>query len=302
MKLSIVTAMYKSEGFVKPFYEQCTALGETISDELEIIFVDDRSPDQSAAVVEELLASDKRVRLIQLSRNFGQSAAMLAGMTRATGDYVYTSDIDLEDPPELMVTFHQMMRDDRQLQSAYGYMMRRQGRLLERWVGRLFYILLGVLSQERIPHQVWSRMMTRKFLDALLQFTEYHLFWSGLFHHVGFKQVGVPVERRKTGTTSYNFARKLELALSAITSFSVSPLKMIFVIGTLVSLGSFTGVLYLVWRHHRGDLVPGWASIVLSVLMVGGVTNLSIGLIGIYVGRIFIQSKRRPIFLVDREL
>lgn len=302
MKLSIVTAMYKSEAFVRRFHEACSKVAETITDDFEIIFVDDRSPDDSAKIVEEIIAKDKRVRLVQLSRNFGQSAAMLAGMRKARGDYVYTSDVDLEDPPELMAQFYEKMRADDRLESVYGFMAERKGTFLERWLGRIFYGFLGFFSRERIPHQVWARLMTRKFLDALLTFSEYHLFWSGLFHTVGFKQLGVPVDRKKTGKTSYNYRKKIELALTAVTSFSSGPLHFIFMLGLFVSGLSFVGAVIVLFLYLRGDLVPGWVSIVLSILFTGGVTNLSIGLIGVYVGRIFVQSKKRPHFFIDREL
>lgn len=294
--------MYRSADFVERFHADVSRVAQTITDDFEIIFVDDGSPDDSAAIVEKLIAQDKRVRLIQLSRNFGQSAAMLAGMRKAKGDFVYTSDIDLEDPPELLADFKKMMDENVRIQSVYGFMSRRQGKFLERWLGHLFYSFLSFFSREKIPEQVWARLMTRKFVDAVLSYSEYHLFWSGLFHSVGFKQVGVPVVRKKTGKTSYNYIKKLDLALSAIASFSTGPLKFIFVSGLLVAAGSFIGGLILFVWYLRGGLVPGWASIVLALLFLGGMTNLSIGLIGVYVGRIFIQAKQRPHFFIDREL
>jgi putative glycosyltransferase len=302
MKLSIVTSMYKSEEYVREFYSAICDVVRTITDDFEIIYVDDGSPDKSSAIVAELHASDPRVRLIKLSRNCGQSIAMLAGMRKALGDCVYTSDIDLEDPPTLLAEFDAMIAADPELQSVYGYMNQRQGRFLERWFGRAFYMCLGFLSRERIPAQVWARLMTRKFLDALLSYTEYHLFWSGLFYSVGFKQIGVPVVRRKSRRTSYSYAKKIDLALSAVTSFSVGPLHLIFMSGLLVSMLSLVGAVLLLWRYLGGEVVPGWTSIVISVLFTGGVTNLSIGLIGIYIGRIFIQSKNRPQFFIEKEL
>ena len=302
MKLSVVTAMYRSEGFVRAFHAALSEKGRALTEDYEIIFVDDGSPDGSARVVEEIIATDARVRLIKLSRNFGHSAAMLAGMRKARGEYVYTSDIDLEDPPELLTRFDEMMKEDPELQSVFGFMATRKGTALERWLGLIFYFVLGLLTRERIPAQVWSRLMTRKYLDALLAYSEYHLFWSGLFHHVGFKQASVPVLRTKTGKTSYSYRKKVQLALSAVTSFSTGPLYFIFLTGIFVSMASVVTAIVLFVVYLNGQLVPGWASIVLSVLFTGGVTNLSIGLIGIYVGRIFIQSKQRPHFFIEKEL
>jgi len=302
MKLSIVTAMYRSERFVANFHSELSKVASLVTNDYEIIFVDDGSPDASASTVASIIAVDPKVRLIKLSRNFGQSAAMLAGLRKARGELIYTSDIDLEDPPELLGSFAEMMREDPELNSVYGYMDRRRGTFLERWLGAAFYWLLVVLSRERIPQQVWSRLMTRKYVDAVLTFSEYHLFWSGIFQKVGFKQAAVPVTRRKTGHTSYSYAKKIDLALSAVTSFSTGPLQVIFFSGLLVSLLSFAGAVVLVCDYLRGGLVPGWASIVLSILFMGGVTNLSIGLIGVYIGRIFIQSKNRPHFLIEKEL
>jgi putative glycosyltransferase len=302
MKLSIVTSMFKSEAFVKGFHEAMSRFAEQITDDVEFIFVDDGSPDRSAKLVEELIALDPRVRLIQFSRNFGHSPAMLAGMSKARGDLIFTADIDLEDPPELLAQFHERMAADPTIDSVYAYMSRRQGRFSERVAGRIFYSGMRLLAQDPIPHQTWSRLMTRQYLDSALEYTEYHLFWSGIFHVVGFKQVGVPVVRTKTGVTSYNYAKKFELALSAMTSFSAGPLYLIFLMGLFTCIVSFLGALYLIWIRLTGQLVPGWASIVVSVLLMGGITNLSIGLIGFYVGRIFIQSKNRPRFFIAREL
>lgn len=303
MMLSVVTAMYKSAGFVRPFYEAVSDVAKKLAgDDWEIVFVDDRSPDDSASIVEALIADDRHVRLVQLSRNFGQSAAMLAGLRKAKGDYVYTSDIDLEDPIELLPKFYEMMQTEPRTESVYGFMAKRKGTFGERVLGTMFYRVLSALSRERIPDQVWARLMTRKFVDAVLAFSEYHLFWSGILHTVGFKQERVPVDRKKTGKTSYNFTRRLQLALTAITSFSSGPLYFVFLMGFAVSVLSVLGMLALLIQHLSGGVVPGWASIVCSVLFMGGVTNLSIGLIGVYVGRIFVQTKRRPHFLVDREL
>jgi putative glycosyltransferase len=302
MKLSVVTAMYKSERFVRTFHAEISKVAGSITDEFEIVFVDDGSPDGSARVVAELAKEDPKVRLVKLSRNFGQSIAMLAGMRKASGDYVYTSDIDLEDPPELLADFHERMTKDPDIQSVYGFMPERAGTFLERWLGAIFYRILGFLAQERIPAQVWARLMTRKYIDAVLAFSEVHIFWSGIFHTVGFKQVPVPVERKKTGTTSYNYAKKIDLALSAVTSFSTGPLKLIFLSGLFVSIGSLLAAVVLLWQHLRGNVVPGWTSIVLAILFMGGLTNLSIGLIGVYVGRIYMQSKHRPHFFVEKEL
>jgi putative glycosyltransferase len=302
MKLSVVTSMYKSEAFIKGFHAAMSKIAEQVSGDVEFIFVDDGSPDRSASLVEELIRIDARVRLIQFSRNFGHSPAMLAGMSKARGDLIFTADIDLEDPPELLTQFHEVMTADPTIQSVYGFMSQRQGTLVERVSGKIFYTGMRLLSQDPIPHQTWSRLMTRQYLDAVLEYTEYHLYWSGLFHVVGFKQVGVPVVRNKTGVTSYNFVKKLDLALSALTSFSAGPLYLIFLIGLCTCIVSFLGAIYLIWRRLVGDLVPGWASIIVSVLLMGGLTNLSVGLIGFYVGRIFIQSKNRPRYFIAREL
>lgn len=310
MKLSVVTAMYKSAAFVRPFYEAVSDVAKKLvgpDGDWEIVFVDDRSPDDSAEIVEKLIgerggSTSGHVRLIQLSRNFGQSAAMLAGLRRATGDYVYTSDIDLEDPIDLLPKFYEMMKADPRTESVYGFMSKRKGTLGERVLGAIFYKILSSLSREKIPDQVWARLMTRKFVDALLSFSEYHLFWSGLLHTVGFKQQRVPVDRKKTGKTSYNLTRRMQLALTAITSFSSGPLYFVFLMGFAVSVLSVLGMLALLVQHLRGGIVPGWGSIVCAVLFMGGVTNLSIGLIGIYVGRIFVQTKGRPHFVIDREL
>lgn len=302
MKLSVVTSMYKSEAFVKGFHAAMSKIAEQVTDDVEFIFVDDGSPDRSTAIVEELIRIDPRVRLIQFSRNFGHSPAMLAGMSKARGDLIFTADIDLEDPPELLARFHELMTADPTIQSVYGFMSRRQGTLFERVSGKVFYTGMRLLSQDPIPHQTWSRLMTRQYLDSVLEYTEYHLYWSGIFHVVGFRQVGVPVVRSKTGVTSYNYAKKFDLALSALTSFSTGPLYLIFLIGLCTCIVSFMGAIYLIWVRLTGHLVPGWASIIVSVLLMGGLTNLSIGLIGFYVGRIFIQSKNRPRYFIAREL
>jgi putative glycosyltransferase len=301
MRLSIVTSMYRSERYVEAFYEAYSRCAGRITDEFELIFVDDGSPDDSAARVEDIARKDARVRLVRLSRNFGQSAAMCAGLTKARGELVFTADVDLEDSPELLPRFCDLMARNPGLQSVYAFMPKRQGGLGERLAGALFYSLLNAISRDRIQPQLWSRLMTRKFVDALLEYPEYHLFWSGLFQAVGFQQLAVPAERSKTGRTSYTFLRRFELAVDALTSFTDRPLQLIFLAGLAISLLSAGCGVWLVIRRLTGDLVSGWASIMISIWFFGGAITALIGLVGLYVGKTFVQAKHRPRFIIDRE-
>ncbi|MEM9281865.1 MAG: glycosyltransferase family 2 protein [Verrucomicrobiota bacterium] len=301
LKLSIVTTLYCSEEFVEEFYARIVAEAERITQDFEIIFVDDGSPDHSAEVVLKLLASDKRIRLIELSRNFGHHKAIFCGLSQARGELVFLIDVDLEEKPELLSKFYEKLQEDYDhIDVVYGYMNQRKGGLFERVFGSLFYFVLNSLTNLKIPKSpIMGRIMKADYVKALLQHQEYQVFIGGLMLIAGFHQVPIEVEKTSKGSTTYGFTRKILQALDAILSFSTKPLVCVCVFGILVAVISFVLLIWLVINRILYPEIPvGYSSLMLSIWFLGGITISSIGLVGLYVGKTFLQSKARPNYIV----
>jgi putative glycosyltransferase len=302
-EISVVTTLYRSEPFVREFYDRMTGALAALGCEYEIVFVDDGSPDASAARVQELLAADPRVVLVELSRNFGHHFAAYAGLEHARGALVYLTDIDLEEQPEWIGEFHRAQRAGG-ADVVYGVQRRRQGGAFRRLSGSLFYRLFNRLSDIRIPSNVCTvRIMTREYVDALRQVRDRNLFLAGSYAWAGFRQEALAVDRkpRRSGT-SYNLARMASLFLNAITSFTSYPLKLIFLLGTFIA--AIAGVLGAIVMARKlaapASVELGWSSVVISIWFLGGLNIAFLGVIGMYVGRIFNEVKERPIYIVKK--
>ena len=302
-EISVVTTLYRSEAFVRPFYERLTGAMARLGVTYEIIFVDDGSPDAAAAQVEQLLAADPRVTLVELSRNFGHHYAAYAGFEHARGELVYITDLDLEEQPEWIERFYQAMREGG-ADVVYGVQARRAGGAFRRMSGSLFYQLFNRLSDTKIPSNICTvRMMTREYVDALRQVRDRNLFLAGSYAWAGFRQQALAVDRqpRRTGST-YNLGRMASLFINAITSFTSYPLKLIFLLGTAIAaLAAVIGIVIVARKLAAPATVElGWPSVVVSIWFLGGLNIAFLGVIGIYVGRIFNEVKDRPIYIVKR--
>lgn len=304
MKLSVVTTVFKSSPFIEEFYKRiCRSVDElNLSHELELIFVNDGSPDNSLEILRSLADKDARVKVVNLTRNFGHHAAIMAGLNTSTGDYVYLTDIDLEEPPECITEFYPAITDESSIDVdvVYGTQLIRNGKGLKKYGGKVFYRLFNYLSNVDIDDNVMTlRIMTRRYVSALLQHNEKELYLAGLFSITGFNQVAKKVEKRSRDETSYTVVKRVKLFVQAIVSFSSLPLVLCFYLGSAIALFTFAYSFYLGMRVISGTYVlEGWTSLIVSIWFLSGVILMALGVLGIYISKIFNEVKSRPTYLV----
>jgi len=299
MMLSIVTTMYNSAPFLEEFYERVSKTAQKITDDFEIIFVNDGSPDNSLDIAVSLHEKDNHVIVVDLSRNFGHHRAMMTGLGYAKGEKVFLIDCDLEEEPELLGSFNEKLSDS-DCDVVYGVQESRKGGAFERISGNIFYTLFNRLSGIRIPHNpVTARLMSGRYVKSLLLYRERELFLVGIWHITGYHQEPFVIKKLSREGTNYSLRKKVTLAINAITSFSDKPLIFIFYTGIVISSISALYILYLFIRKmFSGVAISGWTSLIVSVWFLGGLTIFFIGVIGIYLSRIFVETKQRPYAII----
>ncbi len=271
MTLSIVTTLYDSAPYLEQFYLRTCAATEQITRDYEIILVNDGSPDNSLDIAISIHRRDKRVRVIDLSRNFGHHKAMMTGLAHARGELVFLVDSDLEEEPELLNNFYeQLQRTGADV--VFGVQQKRKGRLFERISGSLYFKVFNLFSTYPIP---WAL--------------------------TGFNQVPITVRKHHKARSAYGLRRKLSHLVNAVTSFSNKPLVLIFYLGCFILLVSSIAAADMIIRKLLfGTLLQGWASLIVSVWLLGGLTIFCLGVIGIYLAKVFIEVKQRPYTIVKR--
>jgi putative glycosyltransferase len=300
MNISVVTTLYKSAPYIREFVERTQAELQKVSGEHEIIMVDDGSPDDSLQVALALMDREPRIRVVELSRNFGHHKAMMTGLEHARGDVVFLIDIDLEEPPELLGPFLAKLRDE-DLDVVYGFQKERKGRALEKFGGHLAWKFLDFLLPVKVPHNHSTvRIMTRDYVQALVLHKEHKTAIGGLWVLTGFRQKGVAFDKGVREGTSYTFGHRLVMLLDSVTSFSELPLYFIFYVGCAVIFLSAVFAVYLIIRRLNGYIAEGWVSTIVSIAFFGGLTVFSIGVVGLYISRIFIETKARPYTVIRR--
>ncbi len=299
IRISVVTSLYRSETYIEEFYSRCVAAISEVTDDYEIILVNDASPDRSYAIARGLAERDEKVVLVDLSRNFGQHKAILTGLRYVTGDYVFICDSDLEEDPAWIVEFYGVVCESGS-DVAFGVQIAPKGSMFYKLGSRLFYGLMRFLSRSDFPNNlVTARLISRRYLDAMLEFEEREVFLAGIWYLVGFHQVPVLVRKVSSSPTSYTLWRLIGLFVNAVTSFSNRPLHIISVFGLFLCILAVLIVLYLVYaKLVLGLQSEGWASVMATIIMVGGITIFFNGIIAIYVAKIFMEVKRRPISTV----
>ena len=300
--LSVVVPCYNEEDVVDAFYERTAPILAAIDAEFEIVFVNDGSSDRTAERVLALHLRDERVKMVDLSRNFGKEIAMTAGLDFARGNAVVVIDVDLQDPPELIPTMVETWHEG--VDMVYATRTIREGEgVVKKATAHLFYRLIGRMTRISIPENTGDfRLMSRRVVDALKTLREQHRFMKGLFSWVGFSQVSIPYRRapRFAGKTKWNYWRLWNFALEGITSFSLGPLQVATYFGALVACFAFAYAAFLIIRTLMlGIDVPGYASIMVTILFFSGVQLFTIGVIGEYLGRMFNETKNRPLYLVQ---
>ena len=296
--LSVVVPVYNEDAVIAAFHERvCAALGEL---PFELVFVDDGSTDGSVLALDRIADADPRARVISLSRNFGHQTALTAGLDHARGDAVVMIDGDLQDPPELIGT----MLDHWRAGCDVVYAVRRERAGESRFKlasARWFYTLFGALARVELPANAGDfRLLDRRALDALLAMRERHRFLRGMTVWVGFTQAAVPYSRdaRHAGETKYTLARMVRFSADAILSFSDRPLQLATLLGFLISTLALLAIPVVIVLRVLGHYLPGFGTITIVVLLLGGIQLISIGIIGEYVGRIYDEVKGRPLYLV----
>jgi len=300
MQLSIVTTLYRSAADLREFHERAGRAAAALVRDYEIVYVNDGSPDDSLAVALDLFQSDRHVRVVDLARNFGHHKAMMTGLAHARSDLVFLIDSDLEEDPETLSAFAEALHESH-ADVVYGVQQKRRGGLVERWSGWLFFKIFNLLSEYAIPENVLTvRLMTRRYVSALLTHRERETTIAGLWAMTGFRQVALAVPKHVKSASTYNLGRKIALLVNAVTSFSDRPLVMIFYFGlTIGSLASVAAIYLVIRRLFFGVALPGWPSLIVSVWMLGGLHLIALGIIGIYLSRVFIETKQRPYTIVS---
>ena len=296
--LSVVAPMFNEESTAERFYERVCAALEAVP--FELVVVDDGSTDGTPAILDRLAASDPRVRVVYLSRNFGHQTAITTGLDHARGDAVVMIDADLQDPPETIVDLLERWRAGADV--VYAVRASRTGETRFKVVtARWFYRLISTLSDVKLAHDAGDfRLMDRRALDGLLSMRERNRYLRGMTVWVGFTQAAVTYERdaRFAGETKYTLRKMLRFSLDAISSFSHVPLQAATVLGFLFSFVAFAAIPVVLVLKAVGSYLPGFTSITVVILLLGGIQLIAIGIIGEYVGRIYDEVKRRPLYLV----
>lgn len=300
MKLSIVTSLYCSALYLREFYSRMRASAQKITDDFEIILVNDGSPDDSLAVALSLYEQDEHVKIIDLSRNFGHHRAFMTGVEHAQGEYIFFIDCDLEEDPELLELFYNAIRESQDVDVVYGVQEARKGGWLEKITGALFFGILANLSNVAIPRNlITMRILKKRFAENLLKHRERELFLAGIFALTGFNQKPLVVKKHHRGKSTYTLRKKLDLAINSFVSFSSKPLEYIFYLGLFTTFFSILYIVLIIGKKiFLGIGVEGWTSLIASIWLLGGMVLFSIGIVGIYLAKVFTEVKARPLTIV----
>ena len=299
--LSVVVPVFNEADNLAPLLARLVPVLEGETQSFEIVFVDDGSGDASMAEIRRLNAADPRLRAVSLSRNFGKEIAIAAGLDAAQGDAVILMDADLQHPPEIIPQFVKLWREGYAV--VYGQRVDRayEGPL-KRGFSRIFYEIFARLGETKLPEEAGDfRLLDRNAVEALRLLGERARFSKGLYSWIGFKSIGVPFEvgERLHGKSRYNYRKLLHFAWDGITSFTTVPLRIWTYLGFLISLGAIITALYFVGEAlFVGIKTPGFPTLIVAVTLLAGVQLMSLGMIGEYVGRIFAEVKRRPLYIV----
>lgn len=300
--ISVVVPAYNEEEVLTEFHETLVKAVSEVPVCLEIVYVNDGSTDNTLDIINGIRAKDKRVTLIDLSRNFGKEIALSAGLHKAAGDAVVVIDADLQDPPELIPELIKEWENGYDV--VYAKRTFRGGEsFLKKTTAHFFYRMMQRVGKFTIPEDTGDfRILSRRAVNALNTFKERHRFMKGLFAWIGFRQKAVHYQRdaRRAGETKWNYWQLWNFALDGITSFTIAPLKISTYIGLVTALGAFGyGIYMAIETLLHGNEVPGYPSLIVIVLMLGGIQLVAIGVLGEYLGRIFNETKQRPLYFIN---
>ncbi len=298
--ISVVVPCFNEEEGINECHKRLTDVLESLDEPYEIVYVNDGSKDGTLQLLQALHEADSNVTVVELSRNFGHQTAVTAGLEVAQGRAVIIIDADLQDPPETIVAMLSKWREG--FEVVYGVRRSREGESsFKLWTAKAFYRCINSLSDIEIPLDTGDfRLLDRKALDAMLRMPERHRLLRGMSSWVGFRQYGLEYDRaaRFAGTTKYPLRKMLSLALDGIVSFSTIPLRILMLAGFGAAALAFLGIVYsLVVRLMTSSWVSGWTTLLVAVLMMGGLQIIGVGIAGEYIGRIYTEVKQRPLYL-----
>ena len=306
MTISIIIPCFNEEESLPLFYAEMEKIKQQIKEGFEYIFVNDGSKDRTLQVLRDLNQTDRNVHYFSFSRNFGKEAALYAGLQHATGDYVTVMDADLQDPPALLIQMKNMLDENAELDCVGTRRTTREGEpLIRSFFAKMFYKLINKISQvEMVDGARDFRLMRRQMVDAVLEVSEYNRFSKGIFAWVGFKTEYLEYKNveRVAGQTSWNFWQLFNYSLEGIINFSDAPLTIAFVGGVVACLLAFFLIIIVIIRTLIfGDPTSGWPSMISIILFLGGFQLLTIGILGKYIGKIFMETKKRPVYIIKEK-
>lgn len=301
-KCSVVVPCYNEEETIPIFYKEIQKYIVNIPQlEFEFIFVDDGSKDASLQEMKALAAKDKRVKYISFSRNFGKEAGLFAGLEATTGDYIVTMDVDLQDPPYLLEKMYQAVAEEGYDCAATRRTNRKGEARIRSWFAKKFYQIINKISNADIVDGARDyRFMTRQMVDSILSMREYNRFTKGIFGWIGFKTKWIPFENveRSAGTTKWSFWKLTLYALEGIIAFSTTPLWISSLLGIFCCFVSLFALAFIIIRALMyGDPVAGWPSMISVIIFIGGLQLFCMGILGMYVSKLYLEAKRRPIYI-----
>ena len=302
MKLSIVVPCYNEEEVIPELYQRATNVCKSLKEKYELILVNDGSNDRTWYLIYELASNDPNVVGVTLTRNHGHQLALSAGLSICNGERIFIIDGDLQDPPELLPEMMRLM--DEGADVVYGKRTKRRGETwLKKFTAALFYRLLNFLTDIDIPIDTGDfRLISRRVLEVLNGMPEHHRFIRGMVSWTGFKHAALNYERdeRFAGETKYPLKKMIRFAFDAITSFSIRPLKLASSLGIVFAGLGLIGLIYALVSWISGSTVPGWTSVIITSMILGSAQLIVLGIFGEYLGRLYLESKRRPLYIIDR--
>lgn len=299
MKISIVTTLYRSAPYVEEFHRRATEAARKITNDVELIMVNDGSPDESLDIALRVRDSNPNVVVVDLSRNFGHHKAIMTGLAYASGDLVFLIDSDLEEQPEELARFYQRFCQG-DCDVVYGVQQKRRGGLLERVSGAAFFALVDALGDRPLPRNlVTSRLMTAAYVKALVRHRDREFVISDLWEVTGFRQIAMVVGKLAASPSTYSIWKRIDLAVKHLTTSSMRLLYLVFYSGLLIFMTSIGIVIYFLFRYlTHGIGVSGFTSQIISLWFFGGFITLILGILGIYMASILAETKRRPYTVV----
>lgn len=302
MKLSMVVPCYNEEGNVDLFYKEVVKTFSNKEFDYEIIFVNDGSTDETLIRLKDIASYAKEnIKIINFSRNFGKEAGMYAGLKESNGDYVAIIDADLQQHPSIVVEMLNILEGNPEYDSVAAYQEKRKDPFLRRIFSNLFYKIINKISDvEFVPGASDFRLLNRKMVNAIIEMNEYYRFSKGIFSFVGFNTYYMPynADKRASGESKWSFWKLFKYAIDGIVAFTTAPLRIATIIGIIISAFAFIYFIVLIVQTLAlGIDVPGYASTIGTVLLLGGIQLFALGIIGEYLGRTYVETKRRPIYI-----